>query len=346
MKKLYVVLTCFSILVFTSCMSTRGMKVQVARPAEITVTPEIKSVTIVNRSIPTSGTTVETVLTAERKNQDKELSEECIKGLNELLQESTRFQVKRCENVFDAADPTSNSFGAMLSWNFVDSLCKAYETDALLVLEYFDTDFRVVNPGATATQAIGNVLNGQTTSITVTGTGTAVAGYRFYYPKTKTVVYENSFRWSKDWQESSTNPIDAVNRMIKPNQALMEVSYLTGREFATRIIPLYFWEQRFLYKGKKGQMERAERYALAKDWEKAREIWKEVYETSGKKKMRARAALNAALAEEIFGNLETAYEWAQKAYVEKPKDEQLNYIDILDQRIREQKKLQEQLNSN
>jgi hypothetical protein len=160
MKKLYVVLTCFSILVFTSCM--------------ITVTPEIKSVTIVNRSIPTSGTTVETVLTAERKNQDKELSEECIKGLNELLQESTRFQVKRCENVFDAADPTSNSFGAMLSWDFVDSLCKAYETDALLVLEYFDTDFRVVNPGATATQAIGNVLNGQTTSITVTGTGTAV----------------------------------------------------------------------------------------------------------------------------------------------------------------------------
>lgn len=346
MKAKNIVFILLSLFLLGACMSTRGMRVQVARPAEITVIPEIKSVTIVNRSIPTEGRTLENVITAEKRNQDKELSEECIKGLNELLNESTRFQVKRCENTFDSSDPSSNTFGTMLSWNFVDSLCTAYGTDALLVLEFFDTDFRVVNPASTATQVIGNVLNGQGTSVTVTGTGTATAGYRFYYPKTKTVVYENTFKWSKNWQESSTNPIDAVNRMIKPNQALMEVSYLTGREFATRIIPLFYWENRFLYKGKKGQMERAERYALAKDWEKALEIWKEVYDSSTKKKVRARAALNAALAEEIFGNLNSAYEWAQKAYVEKPKDEQLNYIDILDQRIREQKKLEQQLNSN
>ena len=79
------------ILINESCMSTRGMRVQVARPAEITVIPDIKSVTIVNRSIPSEGRTVENVLTAERKNQDKELSEQCIQGLNELLNESTRF---------------------------------------------------------------------------------------------------------------------------------------------------------------------------------------------------------------------------------------------------------------
>lgn len=332
-----------SLIVLTfSCMGTRGMQVQVARPAEITVTPDIQTLTIVNHSIPSTERTAESILTVERKDQDKQLSEECLQGLNQLLQESSRFKVKRCENTFSSFNPSSIAFGRPLDWNFVDSLCKAYETDGLLVLEYFDTDFRLNNPGAAAGQAIGSVLNGQMPSVTVTGVGTAKAGYRFYYPKTKTIVYENTFTWSKNWQETSTNPIDAVNRMIQPSQALMDVSYQTGREFAKRIIPLYYWENRFLYKGKRGNMERAERYALAKDWEKALEIWKEEYEMSPKKKVRARAAHNAALAEEVFGNLQNAYDWAQKGYVEKDKDEALYYIETLDKRIREQNKLKEQ----
>lgn len=334
----------FGLLIFaSSCSGVRGMRVQVQRPAEITVSKNIQSVAILNRSLQSAPVTAETVLTGERKTQDKELSRECIRGLSDLLRTSERFKIKVCEGDLPSADPRSLSFAGMLDWNMVDSICKKYEVEALLVLEYFDTDFSVVNPGATAAAAVTNLLNGNNAEVEVTGTAKATAGWRMYVPATQSVIYENYFSWKKIWRERSTNPIDAAARLIKPNQALMDVSWATGNEFGMRIVPLYYWENRSMYKGKKGDMERGERQALAKDWEGAIETWKIAYDASMKSKVRAKAAFNLALAYEVMGDLKMAQKWVQTSYVERDTEEALRYGDILDQRIREQDRLQEQI---
>lgn len=332
-----------SLLTLASCGGTRNMRVEVMRPARITVPKSIQSVALLNRSVPTQNDQLESVLTGERPAQDKDLSQECQRGLNETLGTSARFRIARCENTMDAADGKSLGFGNPLSWEIVDSLCKRYETDALMSLEYFDTDFSVVNPGATAAAAVTSVLNGGSGNVQATGKARATAGFRIYDPKTKTILYEDRFDYNRTWTRQATNPIDAVAGLIKKNEALFVVSYEAGSEFAMDIVPLYYWEDRELYKGKKGRLEIGERQALSKDWEGALKTWTEVYDEETKSKIRARAAFNAALAYEVLGNLDQALVWAQKAYVEDGKDVARWYADLLDGRIREQARLEEQL---
>jgi Family of unknown function (DUF6340) len=323
-------------LVLYSCSGIRGMNVQVMRAAEITVDPEIKSIAVVNRSVPTSKPTLESTLSGEKPAQDKDLSEECLRGMVETLNTSARFKTTRVEGTMNAPDGQSIAFGAQLPWTMVDSLCAAHSVDALIVLEYFDTDFSILNPGATAAAAVGSVLNGGNGQVEARGTAKAHAGFRIYYPKTKSILYEDRFNYEKVWRQQSVNPIEAVAKLIKQNQALLEVSYETGSEFSMNVVPLYYWEYRDMYKGKKGAMERGERQALSRDWEGAIKTWTEVYETSTKSKIRAKAAFNTALGYEVQGDLIKAKEWVQKAYIEDGKDAALRYSDILEQRIREQ----------
>src|SRR3989338_281382 len=113
------------------------MNVEVMRAAEITVDPEIKNIAIVNRSIPTSKPTLESTLMVETLNT------------------SARFKTTRVEGTMNAPDERSIAFGAQLPWTMVDSICAAHSVNALIVLEYFDTDFSVLNPSATAAAAVG-----------------------------------------------------------------------------------------------------------------------------------------------------------------------------------------------
>jgi hypothetical protein len=326
-----------------SCSGIRNMQVQVLRPARISVPQHIKTIGILNRSIPSSMAAIEGTLTGELPKQDKQLSEECIQGLVETLNTSVRFKVVRLEETLPAADERSLAFGSPLPWETIDSICQKHQLDGLLVLEFFDTDFIVVNPVAAATAIVGAVLNGNSGQVEVKGTATATAGYRVYAPSTKSIVYEDRFVHRKLWTQRSVNPAEAVAKMIKRNDALRAVSNETGYEFAMSIVPLYFWEHRDMYKGKKGDMQRGERQALAKVWQGAIETWKSVYDRTVSSKEKAKAAFNVALGYEVRGDLNEVQNWVQRAYVEGGKKAALNYSNILDYRVREQSKLSQQL---
>ncbi|NDA99278.1 MAG: hypothetical protein EBY31_08775, partial [Flavobacteriia bacterium] len=107
-------------LLINSCAGTRNMRVEVIRPALITIPSNIKSIAILNRSIPSGKVSLESALTLEKPAQDKELSENCLRGLIDLLNTSNRFQVKKCESTMFSSDPKSLSFGLALAWNSVD----------------------------------------------------------------------------------------------------------------------------------------------------------------------------------------------------------------------------------
>lgn len=337
----------FALLILTSafiigCSSMQGMYITVQRPATITVDQNIQSIALLNRAIASDKINPEGILTMELPKRDKELSEECLNGINEMLLTSKRFEVKRCEKNMLAANPASLDFGATLDWAQVDSICSLYKVDGLLSLEFFDTDYSIINPGATVANTATNVLNGNGASVQVSGKANARAGFRLYYPKTQTIVYQDRYTQNRTWVQTSTNPAEAIAKLIKKNDALIEVSYYTGKSFAHDLVPLYFRENRQMYKGKKGQMERAQRQGLAQDWEGAIATWEDVYNTSGKSKIRAKAAYNIAFGYEVLGDLEKAKKWIQTAYVEGGKSEAYDYSQIIDKRLREQGRLSEQ----
>lgn len=342
MKQLLTI-TILSLLIFSSCRTTQGMRIEVQRPANITVDSRIQSLALLNHSISGKVGLIEGTLTLETPKQDKELSNECIRGIDELLRTSPRFQIKRCDSSMMASKNTSINFGGTMSWDQADSICKKYETDAVLSLEFFDTDFSVINPAATAVTTVQNVLNGNTAEVQITGKATARAGFRLYYPTTKTIVYEDRYKQDKTWIQRSTNPIEAIAQLIKRNDALVAVSYFTGQSFANDLVPLYFWEQRMMYIGKKGGMKIGSRQALTRDWEGSLKTWKEEYESNPKSKIRARVAYNVALAYEVLNDLQNAKIWVQKSYLEGGKSEALQYSNILENRIREFGILENQL---
>lgn len=321
-----------------ACSSTQGMRVEVKRAARITVPSTIKNIALVNHAVPSKQGLVEGTLTGEMPKQDKELTLECLQGLNETLLTSDRFNVKRLDSSYLASDPASLRFASPMSWEKADSIAKSLGVEGLLVLEYFDTDFSIINPGATVNSTINNVLNGQQTPVEVKGSARAYAGFRIYDVKQKSIIYEDRFEYQRTWTQTSTNPVEAARKLIKRNDALYDVSYAAGKGFAMDIVPLYYWENRMLYKGKKKHREMTVglRKALAKDWTGAIENWKTAYESSSKNKWRARAAYNIALGYEVLGDLTQAQKWIQTSYVEDGQDEAYQYGEIIDKLIREQ----------
>jgi hypothetical protein len=179
----------FGLLVFSlimiSCSSQKGMRIQVLRPAQITVPKDIKSLAIVNRSIPSMIATIEGTISGEKPVTDKDLSEECIRGLSEILLTSERFQITRVDTTIQSSDPKSLNFGSPMAWNEINDLCQRLNVDGLLVLEFFDTDFMIDNPIGAANQVIQGALQGGNREITVTGIAKATAGFRVYYNKEK-----------------------------------------------------------------------------------------------------------------------------------------------------------------
>ena len=343
MKQL-LALSVINILVFSSCRTTQGMQIEVQRPANISIDNSIKSLALLNHSIPGKEGLIEGTLTLETPKQDKELSNECIRGIDQLLRTSRRFEIKQCDSSMMASKPSSVDFGAPMNWEQADSICQKYGTDAILSLEFFDTDFSVINPAATAVNTVQNILNGNGAEVEITGKATARAGFIMYYPAKRTIVYQDAYKQGKTWVQRSTNPVEALGRLIKRNEALTEVSYYTGQSFAHDLVPLYFWEQRMMYISKKGRMSVGARQALTRDWEGALNTWKEEYESNPKSKIRARAAYNMALAYEVLGDLQSAKSWVQKSYVEDGQDEALQYSNILEKRIRDLGRLENQTN--
>ena len=343
MKQL-LALSVISVLIFSSCRTTQGMQIEVQRPANISVDNTIKSLALLNHSIPGKEGLIEGTLTLETPKQDKELSNECIRGIDQLLRTSPRFEIKQCDSSMMASKQSSIDFGAPMNWDQVDSICKKYGTDAVLSLEFFDTDFSVINPAATAVNTVQNILNGAGAEVEITGKATARAGFIMYYPAKRTIVYQDTYKQGKTWVQRSINPVEAIGRLIKRNEALTEVSYYTGQTFAHDLVPLYFWEQRMMYTGKKGRMSIGARQALTRDWEGALNTWKEEYDSNPKSKIRARAAYNIALAYEVLNDLQNAKSWIQKSYVESGKEEALRYSNILEKRIRDLGRLESQTN--
>ena len=135
----------FSLLVvvgLSSC-STSSVVVNIQRPADITISQDIQNVILVNRSRPSknnlASNIVEGIVTGEGIGSDRKGAEYCITGLSNMLLNSERYNIKNIDGIELKGTGTS-AFPIPLDWNEVKSICGSYDSDALLVLETFDSD--------------------------------------------------------------------------------------------------------------------------------------------------------------------------------------------------------------
>ncbi|HOS71701.1 MAG TPA: DUF6340 family protein [Bacteroidales bacterium] len=335
MKKLLFVFI-FSCVLF-SC-KTSQLTLSVTEPAPVTLPREIRKVGVINRSIPTDETKlldiIDKALSLEGADLDRDGAEQCVKGLTEELMTNRRFDEVRNLAEIDFRTPKlGNIFPVPLSWEIVDKIAEEQEIDALFSLDYFDTEARVnYSTGRTDIKAPGGIVvpavEHRAEMETIVRTG-----WRIYCPADRLIADEYHDLQSVKYSGRGVSPLVAVAGLIKRKDAIMEVSRLAGHDYALRLIPFSRRVSREYFVRGTDNFRIARRKAQAGQWEEAGMLWEK--ETSGSRpKIAGRACHNMGIISEINGDVKLALSWAQKAYGDYNIKKSLNYVRILENRIR------------
>lgn len=318
----------------SACSSTRPMQVLVTHPAAALLPAEVRRLVIVNRSEGNAATAIEGILTGEMPGMDKILSEECLSGLFQGLRNNPRLQLTRYTTRLRAASSTSTGFGTPLDWTIIESIATENKADAVLTLEYFDSDYRITNvskpglQGAVWYQAVGNITG----------------GFRIYFPKTKSIFYEQGLQRSSYMGEQAYSKAQIIARGIRGSDALKNLSYSLGESFGTVFTVYNAWENRALFKGN-NTTERGNRLAVTNNWQQAVDAWQAAYRSEASNNERGKLAYNLALGYEVLGNLSEAKKWITSSFVEHGNKQAQAYADVINERIDNEPLLQQQRES-
>jgi len=300
---------------------------------------------IVNRSLPSkdnlAGNIVEGFISGEGMGTDRKGAEYCINGLSNILGNSERFTLKNAGGIELKGTGTS-AFPIPLSWNEVKSICGSYDGDALLVLETFDSDLRVIVGAPVSRTRKVKGVRVKELRYPATLIMNVESGWRIYDVNKERIVDENKFTEIKEFKSWGYSPEEAQLNLPSRRIAIKQSGIYAGEQYGFRISPIWVKANRTYYVGKYKELKNAKQYIKIRDWDAAIDIWMPLTNNLDVK-LASRAAFNMALASEVKGGLDAAMDWAKKAQ-ELGEKKAYNYINILNRRKRDEEKLKQQLN--
>jgi hypothetical protein len=329
---------------FVLFSNSAWVKLTLVRPSELTIPGNIKSIIILDRTLQADNraTKMEQVFTGEAFRQDEQAVKRLTDGFMESCAGTNRFQTSRT-TLRMAGDGTKNTFPTPLDWNTVSELCTANQSDILLSVEIFDTDFLLTNSPVKidAKDNNGNLIP----RIEFRANGVAVIniGIRLYDPVNRVIIDEFQTTHRLNFDAQATTLQAAINQLLDKTEAINRASYDAGFMYGQRITPTYYQVTRYFFDRPKKSLGAGVRYSEVADWQNAIKCWTKVVET-GKRKAAGRAAYNIAVAYEVLGDLEQAKSWAARAHTEFEEKEADDYYRTLSSRIQEEEAVRQQLN--
>lgn len=304
----YVLVVALSI---SGCSKYGYVRLNYPQAPQVYLPDDVNFIAVVNRSLikeeDADNRIFEAIATSEIAGSDRLASDECIKGAYDAIQrmEETQLIIPETVRLFGTG---TREMPELLDWNLVEEICKSERTDALLVLETFDsnTDLLV----STATEQVAAIISTGSPKSTLPGqiNMNVVCYWRLYHPGTRSIIDQ--------YQHSSYLTFD-TNGGILPPTALPEAAYSAGVEYIQRFLPSFYVVKRDLYKRTSGsakdQFKAGYRRTEVANWQGAIDIWEGLTDNN-KQKTAGRACLNMAVANEVLGNTDLALEWAKKSY--------------------------------
>jgi len=322
-----------ALVAMVSC-KTNQLFLNVVEPAPVTIPSYIKSVGVINRSIPTDKTkaldVLDKALSLEGVNLDKDGAMESIRGLSDELMNNTSFNEVKTLSDIDFRTSALTDFPSPLTWEIVTKICNETKTDALFSLEKFDTDTHL-NYSTRKVEMktpLGNIpgLEHQADMETIIKTG-----WRIYDPGSKQILDEFIYNESVVFTGRGINPLLAAAALVNRKDAVNQVSNKAGHGYALRIIPYRLRVMRDYYVKGTNNFKIAMRKARVGKWDEAGLLWEK--ETNNpKSKIAGRACYNMGIINEINGDLDSALKWAQKSYEDTNNKLALRYVRILQNR--------------
>lgn len=379
MKRLYTL--AIVPIIIGSC--TAPVPLQVLKPADITLPPDIQKFTLVNRTKPDKKNQVwnviEGVVTGEGVFSDREGADHVLSGLMQVMsQNPIRYTITQASIEYKGSG--TEMFAPPLPWEEVERICKQYDSEALIVLESFDSDSRITHdakpvqiqaPPYDCWDKNKNRVNdfyedlnrdGKFNSYDCPGGSSSIpgeiittmeyyvharlevkTGWRIYFPKEKRIVDEHRFSDFMEFHGKGATPEQAMAGLPNKRECIKQAGYKTGTAYGYRISPQWITVSRYFYtRGNDNMKIAGKRARQIGDWKSAIAIWKkEAMNTD--KRIAWRACYNMAVACEREGNLEAALEWANKSYNIGHKWAAAHYVNAINFRIAEKQRLDEQM---
>lgn len=346
MKNIRSILLYTGILVLLmSCSATNTLTMGTTRPAMVSIPKEAVRVGIINRSLPSENNSsldkIDRLLSAEGLYLDEKGAEATISALSDELKRTGRFQeVKILEDNAEIRKGL-NTLPDTLDWDVVERLCKENGVDLIISLAFYDTDTKV-------SYSVGTYQLPNELGLKVSLPGHRVTldtqinnGWRIYDPVDRVVldqwVYGKGFVVSGE----GINPMKAVEAISTRNERVLDYSKDLGNDYGLRFSPVKHRVSRNYFVRGTDNFEIAKRRAQTGDWMGAAKLWeKEV--GNPKSKIAGRAYYNMAIINEINGDLDAAIDWASKSYTDYKIKEALRYINVLQDRVLDNRVLEEQ----
>jgi hypothetical protein len=341
--KFYLIIT---LLFALSSCTTYNFTTGVLVPADITISQDIQTVGVLNRSLPERSNLLlsiaESFLSGESIFGDREGSMNAIRGVANTLNVNPRFRAVLMEGE-DYKGTGTKKFPIPLAWGEVDQLCKKYNVDAIISLETFDSDIFI----GRNTREKSKKVDGKTVKYIEHIAELRIrvnAGWRFYDNVNKRMIDEQVFWDEKAWTGAGNTPEEALRRLPAKRRAINDAAIFSGEMLAFRVSPKWVTVNRtYFQKGKKQEnFKLAKNKVKDKQWNEAAKLMDPLTRLSNHK-IAARAMHNMAISAEMEGNIELAIEWATKAYKTHKRDVYREYVNDLHRRQMDQVKLDEQL---
>ena len=333
-------------LLFSSCSPTNRLTMNAVEPAPVFVNSNIQKIGIINRSTASESNKtldkIDQILSLEGLKLDKEGAERAVTGLFDELTASGRFEEIVVIDTQEVAKGGLAIFPASIPWKSIEELCDAYGVDAIFSLEFYDTDTRAHYKLTTMTVPNDLGIKAEIPAHGLTLNTQIKNGWRIYDPQNKLLLDEFSTYDLLTSKGEGINPVKAFEAVIGRKEAVLEISSRMGIAYAYRLRPLNKRIARDYYVRGTDNFKIAQRRAQAGDWNGAAKLWEEELGHS-KAKVAGRACYNMAIINEINGDLDTAVDWAARAYTDYNDKNALRYLNALKYRMAEKRELEHQL---
>jgi hypothetical protein len=333
---------------FSACGPTKNVSFNITQPAEITLPSDVQTILLIDRTKFNNEmlNTIEGILTGELPADDRAAAFEAMNSLKLKLDVSPRYKVKILPDRLIGNSITA-TFPPALPWKTIDSLCKANQTDVVVSLEVFDSNFIITHGTREKKRTEGSGKNAHEVPYTeyyAQGVCNIKMGIRSYYNKEKNIFDQQMLNKGNTWEATGTSALDAAATLISKSNANKHLAKIVGEDYAYKISPMPVRISRPFYGKTKHVSEVATgtRYADVDKWEDAINVWKTAMNKADEKDA-GKIAYNIAVAYEVLGQYGTALTWAQDAYTKYGNKEARNYVSMLENRISEETILKQQM---
>ena len=319
-ESILILTSLFFILIFSSCVSTKTLTIEIPKPAANNLPENIQSLTIVNRTVDEKyqDHNIDSLQNVFYRSQfkldtviyDLQAVDTMLKALGELLFESGRYDFVIPANRFlDFRKDASLNYE--MSWDEVKDLCERFNTDAVLSIDHYKTQ---VKTNISQENFYNPMTGGFSNMILAQIQVNYEVLFRVYDPKNEKIILSELQRDSLFWEDADVTTRNLFSHFSPVKQVLTETSIAVALDFSEKISTNWHEEQRNIFVKGKPKFEQSGNMALNGEWLQSIALWKQISESSKSKTGKSKAEFNVAVGYEILGDLDQAISWALKSY--------------------------------